>query len=300
MIGFSVGTLLGGVLLLALVTGVLWLRAFARGFLRAKGRKGARRADQLGLPTTPFEVARPGGSVRGALIHGASGAAPTVIITHGWQSHASDMLAYAEPLLRAGYHVALFDTLGHGESDASEFTSARHFTEDLLAVWRWASARGETRPGIVLAGHSLGGTAALLAAAEGLGEGLLPSAIVTIGSPSDPVQGTEEWLASKGYPAALMMKALRGFWRPIMIWTPDRLRPVQRAAEIRAPLLVMHGTKDRQIGVHHARALAAAIPGAHLALLEGADHWTVPRHPEFAPTIVSFLDSVFGHTSASR
>ncbi|HEX2780094.1 MAG TPA: alpha/beta fold hydrolase [Gemmatimonadaceae bacterium] len=289
----SIGAVLGAALVLAIITGYVWLRSFARRFLRAKGRRGERRAETLGLPTTPFEVERPDGRIRGALLHGASGAAPTVIVTHGWQSHASDMLAYAEPLLHAGYHVALFDTLGHGESDATEFVSARHFTEDLLAVWRWASARSETQPGIALAGHSLGGTAALLAAAEGAREGLVPRAIVTIGSPSDPVKGTEEWLAAKGYPAALMMKAVYRFWRPIIVWEPERLKPVERAAEIRVPVLVLHGTHDRQIGTHHARRLAEAIPGARLELLEGADHWTMPKHPGFAPAIVEFLNSAF-------
>ena len=294
MTGISLASAVGAALLLALVTGVLLVRGFARRFLRAKGRRGERRADALGLPATPVDVERPGGRLRGALIHGAEGPAPTVIITHGWQSHASDMLAYAEPLLHAGYHVIVFDTLGHGESDATEFVSARHFTEDLLAVWRWAVARDETRPGIALAGHSLGGTAALLATAEGSREGLLPRAIVTIGAPSDPIQGTEEWLRAKGYPAALMMKVVYRFWRPILVWERARLQPAKRVAEIRAPLLVIHGTSDRKIGVHHARALADAFPGARLELLEGADHWTVPRHPEFARTIVAFLDEVFG------
>jgi len=286
--------MVGASLLLALITGALWVRGFARSFLRAKGRRGDRRADSLGLPATPVDVERPGGRVRGALIHGATGPAPTVIVTHGWQSHASDMLAYAEPLLHAGYHVIVFDTLGHGESDPTEFVSARHFTEDLLAVWRWAVARDETRPGIALAGHSLGGTAALLAAAEGSREGLLPRAIVTIGAPSDPILGTEEWLRAKGYPASLMMKAVYRFWRPIIVWERSRLQPVRRAADVRAPLLVVHGTGDRQIGAHHARALADAFPGARLELLEGADHWTVPRHPRFASTVVEFLDGVFG------
>lgn len=293
MTGFSSGEVVGAALLLAVVTGYLWLRGFARRFLRAKGRRGDRRADSLGLPTTPFEVERPDGKIRGALIHGAAGPAPTVIITHGWQSHASDMVAYAEPLLHAGYHVALFDTLGHGESDATEFVSARHFTEDLLAVWRWATTRPETRPGIVLAGHSLGGTAAILAAAEGAAEGLLPRAIVTMGSPADPVLGTQEWLASKGYPAALMMKAVYRFWKPIIVWDRDRLKPVKRASEVRAPLLVIHGVKDRQIGVHHARALAESIPGARLVLLEDADHWSLPKSEGYRRAIIDFLKEIF-------
>ena len=291
---------MGGALLLAVVTGYLWVRRFARNFLRAKGRRGKQKPDALGFPTTPFNVPRPEGTLRGALIHASAGPAPTVIFAHGWQSHASDMLAYARPLIDAGYHVAVFDTLGHGESDPAAFASVRHFVEDLLAVWRWTNTRAECAPGIALAGHSLGGTAAILAAAEARTEGLIPRAIITVGSPSDPIRGTEEWLAAKGYPAAVMMKAVYRFWKPIIVWEPARLKPLLRMHEVHAPLLVIHGANDRQIGVHHSQLLAGASPGARLEMLEGADHWTVPKSERFAGVIVGFLDAAFGRTGAAR
>jgi pimeloyl-ACP methyl ester carboxylesterase len=293
MNGATIGTAVGCALLLAVITGYLWVRGFARRFLRAQGRRGTHRPEALGFPTTPFNVPRPEGTLRGALIHASAGPAPTVIFAHGWQSHASDMLAYARPLIAAGYHVAVFDTLGHGESDPAAFASVRHFVEDLLAVWRWANSRAECAPGIALAGHSLGGTAALLAAAEGGAEGLLPRAIITVGSPSDPIRGTEEWLAAKGYPAALMMKAVYRFWKPIIIWDPKRLKPLLRMSEVHAPILVIHGEADRQIGVHHARLLAGARAGTRLELLASADHWSVPKSPRFADAIVGFLDEQF-------
>jgi len=300
MNGTTIGTAVGCALLLALITGYLWVRSFARNFLRAKGRRGDKKPDALGFPTTPFNVARPEGMLRGALIHASAGAAPTVIFAHGWQSHAADMLAYARPLVAAGYHVAVFDTLGHGESDPAAFASVRHFVEDMLAVWRWTNARSECAPGIALAGHSLGGTAAILAAAEGAAEGLVPRAIVTVGSPSDPIMGTQEWLAAKGYPAAVMMKAVYRFWKPIIIWEPARLKPLLRMGEVHAPLLVLHGTEDKQIGMHHAKRLADASPGATLELIEGANHWTVPRSERFAGVVVGFLDEAFGRDSRAR
>ena len=50
-------------------------------------------------------------------------------------------------------------------------------------------------------------------------------------------------------------------------WEPgDRLR------EIRAPVLVLHGTADRLVDPENARILAAEIPIAELVILEGAGH----------------------------
>lgn len=273
--------------------GVLWIRSFARAFLRVRGRKGAATPASIGLHATSFSVERPGGMLRGWFLAAADAPRPTLIFAHGWQSHAADMLPYAKPIVAAGFHVALFDTLGHGESDRTEYASARHFTEDLLAVWRWAAARRETAPGIALGGHSLGGTAAILAAIEGTAEGRTPRALVTVGSPSDPVKGTEEWLTKKGYPGPLMMRAVFPFWKPIIGWERSRLRPLARMAQLDVPLLVVHGAADRQVGPHHAQLLAAARPGVRLELLDGADHWTVPTDPRFGPLVVSFLRDAF-------
>jgi pimeloyl-ACP methyl ester carboxylesterase len=294
MNGVAIAALVIGALALTAAAGILWIRSFARTFLRVRGRKGAATPASIGLLASTFAVERPGGMLRGWMLPAADEPRPTLIFAHGWQSHASDMLAYAKPIVAAGYHVIVFDTLGHGESDRTEFASARHFTEDMLAVWRWAATRPETTPGIALGGHSLGGTAAILAACEAESEPLSPRAIVTVGSPSDPIQGTEEWLTKKGYPGPLMMRAVFPFWKPIIGWERDRLRPLARMKNLAVPLLVVHGAGDRQVGAHHARRLARALPGARLELIEGADHWTVPSDPRFASLVTGFLDDTFG------
>jgi len=90
------------------------------------------------------------------------------------------------------------------------------------------------------------------------------------------------------------MKAVYRFWKPIIIWEPNRLKPLLRMGEVHAPLLVLHGTEDKQIGMHHAKRLADASPGAVLELIEDANHWTVPRSPRFASVVVGFLDRAFG------
>lgn len=55
----------------------------------------------------------------------------------------------------------------------------------------------------------------------------------------------------------------------------EPVRP--RLAEITAPALVLHGTKDPLFPFAHAEALAREIPGAKLVALEGAGHQMPPR-----------------------
>jgi len=59
---------------------------------------------------------------------------------------------------------------------------------------------------------------------------------------------------------------------------------------LRLPTLVMCGSADPVVPVSHARALCRAIPGAELAVIEGAGHVpTALRRPEAAEAVTRFL-----------
>jgi fermentation-respiration switch protein FrsA (DUF1100 family) len=51
-----------------------------------------------------------------------------------------------------------------------------------------------------------------------------------------------------------------------------RLDPVAELSRVTAPILVVQGTEDLQVGVADARALAAARPGIRLEILSGMNH----------------------------
>lgn len=77
-------------------------------------------------------------------------------------------------------------------------------------------------------------------------------------------------------------------WEAVQAWDAyDRL------PELRVPVLVLHGSEDQVIDVENARILAARIPGAELAVLEGAGHVYHSEQPERADEIV--LDFVRRH-----
>jgi pimeloyl-ACP methyl ester carboxylesterase len=59
---------------------------------------------------------------------------------------------------------------------------------------------------------------------------------------------------------------------------------------ISAPTLVIHGAEDRYVPPSNARALAAAIPGARLRILEGAGHLVfMERAEEVNREVLAFL-----------
>ena len=271
------------------------LRRYARDFLRPRGRRSERTPASIGLDARQFEATSAEGRVRGWLLRAGERPRPTVLLVHGWQSHAGDMLLWAEPLVRAGYHAVVYDALGHGESDPSEFTSIRHLREDLEAVLAWTLAQPEAAPGVVLFGHSMGGAATILVAAAGAPV----RALVTAGAPTDPLEITIEFLDGRGLPGAALVRLLRPFWQPIVGEPYERLRPEMRMAEVRVPTLVLHGGADRQVPSRHAERLAARNARARLAVLDGGDHMNLPQHPRYAATVVDFLAEVFAPHAAN-
>jgi pimeloyl-ACP methyl ester carboxylesterase len=56
----------------------------------------------------------------------------------------------------------------------------------------------------------------------------------------------------------------------------DGAKPRGRLSDVSAPTLVVHGTADPMFPAEHGEALARAIPGARLLLLDGAGHGVEP------------------------
>jgi pimeloyl-ACP methyl ester carboxylesterase len=65
-----------------------------------------------------------------------------------------------------------------------------------------------------------------------------------------------------------------------------------RLGAVTAPTLVLHGTEDRMVPPENGRALAAAIPGAELRLLEGAGHLYTTDDPAADDYVLRFLDAL--------
>jgi 3-oxoadipate enol-lactonase len=82
----------------------------------------------------------------------------------------------------------------------------------------------------------------------------------------------------------------RAQWEALKVWDAyDRL------GEVTLPVLVLHGSEDRLVHPDNGRLLAARIPGAELAILEGAGHAYHLEQPATADELV--LDFVRRHRS---
>lgn len=72
----------------------------------------------------------------------------------------------------------------------------------------------------------------------------------------------------------------------------DRVRTcyLDRLSEVRVPVLLVHGDRDRVVPVAGSQEAARRIPGARLVVLQGCGHWPPREQPEtFNRLLVEFL-----------
>jgi pimeloyl-ACP methyl ester carboxylesterase len=217
--------------------------------------------------------------------------------------------------LSPGFRCLLSDPRGTGQTpDPGAPFTPDDLVDDLLAVLDGAGCRRAH-----LVGHSLGAAVALLAAARHptrVDRLVLVGPALHLDARIEAVLDHWEALARSDLSDQALHRGLvlPAFGRdaferlvPAVLRDMGR-RPLARATVLRyvdcdraqdlqplagrvdAPTLVVAGVEDALTGPAHARALAAAVPGARLALIEGSGHTPqVERPAELARLIVDFL-----------
>ncbi len=179
-------------------------------------------------------------------------------------------LAVAKMLADHNYDVLMFDFRGHGESGGERYSVGLLEVRDVAGALDYLKTRGVQSVGVL--GFSMGAATALNAAPD------LPAmrAVVADSAFADITLLLEEQLPKEtGLPAwfspgfVLMGKLLYG------IDLNDN-RPVRAIARLKdRPVLLIHGTNDNLVPVHHAQLLAqadATNPNLSVWIADGVGH----------------------------
>jgi 2-succinyl-6-hydroxy-2,4-cyclohexadiene-1-carboxylate synthase len=256
-----------------------------------------------------------------------SGTGPAALLLHGFSGRAVDWSPLAARLRRSMTTIAV-DLLGHGRSD-SPTDPARHAVErqaaDLVAILR----RQGAEPAAIV-GYSFGARVALRIAVD---EPAVVRALVLESPSAgiaDPQARARRREADDDLAGRIERDGIESFvdtwWEATPVFASERTLPAAtrarlraqrlrnrpealarslrgagqgamaplhgRLAEITAPTLVVAGALD-PIGAVRAGAIATAIPGARLALLEGAGHAAHRESPgRFRRLVLDFLEEV--------
>ncbi|MEY4762498.1 MAG: hypothetical protein RLZZ200_2354 [Pseudomonadota bacterium] len=210
-----------------------------------------------------------------------AGAAPhSVLLLHGWGSHAPRWTSFIEGILARGWRAIAFDAPAHGRSEGSR-SSLWQFCG---ALDRVIQANG---PIDAILAHSLGA----LALANRLADvsSPLPRAAVLASLPPDLGFLLDTFLNLIGtdddFSARVHARFTARFGRPAASFDSLSLAP-----NIRTPVLLLHDRDDDITPAAHATLIAPQIPNAALFLTQGCGHSGLLRDAAAVGAALGFLD----------
>ncbi|WP_226457770.1 alpha/beta hydrolase [Pseudomonas sp. AF03-9] len=184
--------------------------------------------------------------------------APAILYLHGVRWNLTGQLFRIEQLHALGYSVLAIDYRGFGQSHG-ELPSETTVYEDARIAWeRFQTLQPDPSKRLIY-GHSLGGAVAIDLAAE-LGKQLpLPVRGLVIESTFTTLADVATAVANTSLPVRWLLS--------------QKFDSIDKIADIRMPLLVVHGLDDRYVPPRFSEQLfKAAQEPKRLMLVPGASH----------------------------
>ncbi|MEO6501915.1 MAG: alpha/beta fold hydrolase [Jatrophihabitantaceae bacterium] len=200
---------------------------------------------------------------------------PAYLLGHGFtgSSRTPEVVRIAERLRELGGTVLVLNFRGHGASHGMSTIGVDEVADVEAGVgWLRASCPGVP---VVTVGFSMGASIAIRHAVLGADPEAV-AAVVAVSGPgrwyergTDPMRrlhfGVETRLGRLVLHRAFRTRVGGG-------WDVLPASPVELAASVSVPLLVVHGDADPYFGIEHARMLAAAAPHSELWIEPGMGH----------------------------
>lgn len=267
-----------------------WAAARAAGFFLAPLQRPRPGRTRYVSRETPLAVEAPSGPVAAWLYgrmenpHGE-----TVLLVHGWEDDHLSWAALADRLVQEGYRVLALDLPGHGRSPGQAPEGIAPIpvqAEAVAAVGREAGLLGLTPFRAVIA-HSLGGTAALIAATE---MGLRAGRFAILAAPNHPRLFAGAMMTMLGLNAPQTAQVFDAIERRIgrsmdSLYLPPKLR------QLAAPGLILHSRDDRTVPLQHSRENAAAWARADFRILDGLGHRRLMTDPGVHSMLLHFVSA---------
>jgi predicted alpha/beta-fold hydrolase len=190
--------------------------------------------------------------------------APSYLIGHGFTGRAREprMLSIAKHLNSRGAAVLALDFRGHGASEGLSSVGVTE-VEDVAAGVAWLRLKRPDVP-VVTLGFSMG--ASVVVRHAGLGGSA--DAVVAVSGPG-------RWYERGTVMMRRVHFGVETFWGRHVLqrvfktrigggWDLLPASPVELAADVAVPMLVVHGDADPYFGLEHGRMLASAAPNGRL------------------------------------
>lgn len=260
---------------------------------RVAPRLGGRLAYRLWLRVPPvrppgpvpsggedFTVRSQGSTIRGHWW----GDGPVVYLVHGWGGRGSQFGAIAEPLIRAGHRVVIFDGPSHGDSEPGPSGPGRSHGVELGHALDAVVAR--FGPAHTVVAHSLGAVAALLTWRYGW----LGVERLVLLAPMDRLTTVFDLLVRTLGAGPKTAEAIRTHTRDMVgldVEDVDLAKMITQLPPM--PIKIMHDVGDRVTSYPSSLALSEMRDDIELITLRGLGHQRMLQDPGVINGVASFV-----------
>jgi len=205
---------------------------------------------------------------------------PTVLVLHGWISHAARLQGVIEALRARGLHVVAFDAPAHGRSYGAR-ADLDSFRRALDAVSRACG------PVTAILAHSFGA----LTAAAWMAEESAPAALraaVLVGLPRDIGYLFDSFVIAMGLRAHVIAR-LRALFQARYGRSPEQYSARLLAQHIHIPVLLVHGGADELVPAGHAGQIALKLRDGRVHVVPGMNHSGPLHDPATVALMATFI-----------
>lgn len=200
-----------------------------------------------------------------------------ILLIHGWSGRGTQLVKFAEALLKLGYSTISFDAPAHGKSSGTT-TLMPEFIESIFEIDR------QFGPFEAAIGHSLGGMSLLNAVKKGL----KINRLVTIGS-GDIVQDIINDFIKKLELNPKFNDLLRIHFENKHHMTMNRFSASYHAASIVIPVLIIHDENDDEVPVSCAVHIHESVKNSELFLTQNLGHRKILGDEKVIEKVLNFI-----------
>jgi pimeloyl-ACP methyl ester carboxylesterase len=210
-----------------------------------------------------------------------------VVFAHGWGRNRDRMVSRARIFARWGFTTVIHSARDHGGSSRRRFMNAVKFAEDIEAVLDWLDQA------VILYGHSAGSAGAIIAARRRSDRIRLLFLEASYADTKEALLSLYRWINPF---FGICFGPMILFWMNLFYGNKlDSVSPARLAADLKMPVMLIHGEKDKRFPLEFALKLKRSFATRMVVLYvaPGVGHSDSSQTPGYQGAVKSFLDRHF-------
>lgn len=205
--------------------------------------------------------------------------APLVLLVHGWDGRGSQLGAFAEPLIKAGFKVMAYDNPAHGATPGNSSNLFIHSEVQQGLVEKIG-------PVHAIVAHSFGG----MFTAYSLNQKLVIKKIVTISAPTDFSYLLNRFCEALRLPEKVVEHIIKSFKRDFGEDLVERISASTTSKTLgHIPALIIHDEDDIDVVISESENLHKSWPNSIFQRTQGLGHRRILHDPDVLLDVVNFI-----------